>query len=371
MIAPFENAAFSAVKGEIKGPVRTPYGYHIIRVNNIRPASGKVHTAHIFILVPQGSGESGAMAAKQKADSVFAMLKSGADFADLAKKYSEHRETADKGGELNWFGTGEIIGDLAEPAFALKNIGDITEPVRSPFGWHIIKLLERKAPPSFGEARGYIESRINQELIDKKAAENFTARLKKEYRYRENRNTYTSILSKCDSSVIAGKKQLPVTNDGKFIISFADRKISGAMFAEYVNKSMEREPQQTSEVFLRQKLDRFAALKLYEYENSILETKYSDFRYLVKEFHDGILMFELTSAKVWEKAKTDTAGLKNYWRNEWKGDASTPFDQVKDELIAGYQDYLEKEWISQLKKSYAVKTNSKVLDMLKKESENE
>ena len=131
MIMPFEDAAYSLKKGAISMPVRTPYGYHIIKVTDKRPSKGRIKVAHIMKAVPPGTAENEAKKAEEEINNIYKKLQEGASFSELAKKYSDHKESAVKGGELNWFGTGEIISDFSEAAFAITDTGKYTKPVRT------------------------------------------------------------------------------------------------------------------------------------------------------------------------------------------------------------------------------------------------
>ncbi len=105
-------------------------------------------------------------------------MQGGASFSELAKKYSDHKESASKGGELNWFGTGEIISDFSEAAFAIKDTGKYTKPVRTLYGWHIIKLLDKKTPGTFEETSSFLESKINQSYLNSLSKKSFVEKLK-------------------------------------------------------------------------------------------------------------------------------------------------------------------------------------------------
>ncbi len=179
MIMPFEDAAYSLKKGAISRPVRTPYGYHIIKVTDRRPSKGKIKVAHIMKASPPDTDEKAAKDAENEINRIYNMLLDGASFKELAEKYSDHKESAKNGGELNWFGAGEIISDFSEAAFSLKDTGNYTKPVRTIYGWHIIKLIDRKAPVSFEESRSYLESKINQSYLNSISKKSFVDKLKK------------------------------------------------------------------------------------------------------------------------------------------------------------------------------------------------
>ena len=206
MIMPFEDAAYSLKKGAISMPVRTPYGYHIITVADRRPSRGRIKVAHIMKAVPPGTNEKEALKAKVTIDSIYTLLKRGASFSELARKYSDHKESAVKGGELDWFGTGEIISDFSEAAFAISDTGNYSEPVHTVYGWHIIKLLDKKAPGTFEETRSFLESKINQSYLNSISEKSFIDKLKKEYNFQIINNNYTWFVNHTDTLIIKGLK---------------------------------------------------------------------------------------------------------------------------------------------------------------------
>jgi len=183
MITPFEEAAYSLKKGAVSMPLRTPYGYHIIKLADKRPSKGKILVAHIMKSSPPGTGDKDAVLAEEQINDIYRKLVAGGSFKDLAREYSDHKESAAKGGELNWFGAGEIISDFAEAAFAIKDTGKYTKPVRTIYGWHIIKLLNRKAPGTLEESRSYLESKINQSYLNSLSKKSFVDNLRKKYSF--------------------------------------------------------------------------------------------------------------------------------------------------------------------------------------------
>jgi peptidyl-prolyl cis-trans isomerase SurA len=467
MIMPFEDAAYNLKKGQISQPVRTPYGYHIIKVANRRPSSGKIKVAHIMKTIMPGSSESVAKAAEDTIMSVYKQLLKGAQFGDLAAKYSDHKESASQGGELNWFGAGEIISDFAEAAFSLANNGDFTKPVRTVYGWHIIKRIDRKAAGTFEETRPFLESRLNESYLNSISKKSFIDKLKKEYKYKVMPAAYNWFVANTDTLIIQGKarynRQGMPTGP---IYTFAGQQLSTREFANYIEKRGEMIATKDSVYFINNSLETCLSDQMIKYENSILEKKYPEFRYLMNEFHDGILLFEVSGKKVWNKAQEDSTGLKQYYEQNknryltpesfqgkiytlrkkdgmksleaayrkfskmadcdlrmirkfiskgdtilsvktgiWKrGDnkqidslawkpgnypVSTengcllvvinkvippeplPFSEVQGDMMTGYQDYLDKNWVAQLKKRYNVKIDTIVFEEIRKKLSNE
>jgi peptidyl-prolyl cis-trans isomerase SurA len=320
MIMPFEDAAYSLKKGSLSMPVRTPYGYHIIMVTDKRPARGRIKVAHIMKAIQPGD-DSSEEQAKHSIDSIYNLLKNGESFSSLAKRFSDHRESAEKGGELEWFGTGETISDFSEAAFSIPDTGKYTQPVHTIYGWHIIKLLGKKAPGTFEESRSLLESRINQSYLNSLSKKSFVEKLKKQYNFHVNATAFSWFVSHTDTLIIQGLKvydttNLPVGN----IYTFADQSVSAKDFTGYLEKRASMVVTKDSSVFVSQLLDAHANDDLLNYENSNLEKKYPDFRYLVEEFHDGMLLFEISGRKVWNRVSEDTAGLHKYYfdhRNNW------------------------------------------------------
>jgi peptidyl-prolyl cis-trans isomerase SurA len=313
MIMPFEDAAYG-LKSEISQPVRTPYGYHIIKVAGRRPSSGKIKVAHIMRTIMPGSSEDVAKAAEDTIFSVYKQLENGAQFGELAAKYSDHRESSSKGGELNWFGAGEIISDFAEAAFALRNNGDYSKPVRTVYGWHIIKRIDRKAPGTFEESRQFLESRINESYLNSISKKSFVDKLKKEYKYKVIPAAYNWFVVNTDTLIIQGKAKYKRQGmPSGPIYTFAGQQLTTREFANYIEKRGEMIATTDSVFFINHSLETCLSDQIIKYEDSILEKKYPEFRYLMNEFHDGILLFEISGKKVWNKTQEDSLGLMKYY----------------------------------------------------------
>lgn len=381
MVTPFEDAAYSLSPGEISEPVRTAFGYHIIRVNDIRPSRGKVKVAHIMKAAPPGSDEKRVQKAREEIDSLYLLLKKGESFRELASRFSDHRESAPRGGELDWFGTGEIISSFSEAAFSIKDTGEYTAPVRSVYGFHIIKLIDKKPPLSFDESRTHLESKINQSYIASLGKKTFISKLKKEYGFRVNGSVQKWFAGHTDTLIMYGKgKYIPGKIPAGDIYSFADQHFKAKDFAVLLEKKALLFASGDPGKFIDTAIESISDDQIMNYENSVLEKKYPDFRYLMNEFHDGILLFDISSEKIWNKMQQDSAGLMDYYnnhRNDFRrvssvsGDDTTkavsvPFREIQGDVISAYQDWLMNEWVKQLRKKYTVKVNESVLEEVKK-----
>ena len=314
MITPFEEAVYSMKKGELSNPVRTPYGYHIIKVADIRPSRGKIKVAHIMRSVPPNAPEQVAKAAEDTIKYIYKKLLEGASFSDLAMKYSDHKESAARGGELNWFGAGEIISEFAEAAFSLEKNGDFTPPVKTIYGWHIIKRLDKKDPPSYEEARSQLESKIDETWLNSLATRSMVNSLKQEYKFRLNTTALNWFLENTDTLIIRGlsKYDRGAIPSGT-LYTFDGQKFSNVDFARYIESRASSNNTEEPANFVNKLAETCITDHILRYENSLLEKKYPEFRYLVNEFHDGILLFEISKEKIWDRAQNDTSGLKKYY----------------------------------------------------------
>jgi len=300
----FETVAYNTPVGTISAPVRTSFGYHIIKVHNRRKAPGEVLTAHIMVFAQQDE-----YAAKQQIDSLYQRVLAGDDFGRLAREHSEDRGSAVQNGELPWFGAGRMIPEFENAAFALNETGDVSEPIQSMYGWHIIKLLDRRGIPSFDEARPEIERVIRRDERANAGQRAFVARLKEEYNLQietENVNEFITLLEGKHLNDSIFQSQTAKLN--KPLISFADKKYSQADFAEFLRANPTSNRTIASEI-INEKLDDFISRRLLAFEDTQLARKHQEFRFLSQEYHDGILLFEISNREIWERSTTDSEGL--------------------------------------------------------------
>lgn len=313
----FEDAAYDTPVGEISHVIETPFGYHIVKVHGRRPASGKVLTRHILKLT-RGLSPEAAAVKKTQIDSIYSLVNNGADFSEIAKRESEDPGSARQGGMLRWFGTGEMVKEFEQTAFALNN-GEISKPFATSYGYHIIQKLDSKGIPTFEEAKDEILNKINEDERGTLGQKLKIEELKKTYNAKLIEPAFNKIkgfLIECngyDSTFITNHKNsnLVVAKTGNINITFAD-----------ILKAMPRTAKLTPDgavQLLRVKTDELLTAKTVEYEISLLPTKHEDFRNLINEYRDGMLLFEISNRNVWEKASKDKEGLEKFFQaNKYK-----------------------------------------------------
>lgn len=313
-VYPFETVAYNTPPGTISKPVRTNFGYHLIRVHNRRMSKGEVLVSHIMTFTSKGEDEMNERA-KHRIDSLYKVVKGGQDFGAIASAYSEDRGSSVRNGELPWFGVGRMVQEFEQAAFALKEVGDISEPIQSPYGWHIIKLLDTKPLPSFENRRAEIERQVKRDERANKGQKAFVEQLKKEYRFRKQRGSQTADFYRLlegrtlsDSTFIADARTL-----NKRMFSFAKKNFTQQDFLNYLINNP-HSARTNSKDIIDEKLVAFIEHEILKHEDSQLEKKHPDFRLLMQEYHDGILLFEISNNEVWDKASKDTAGLANFFR---------------------------------------------------------
>lgn len=319
MVYPFENAAYKANVGDITMPVRTRFGYHILKVSDKRPSQGEMLTAHIMVKFAKDMGEKDKENLKTKIDEIYAKLKAGEKFEDLARQFSDDKPSAEKGGQLQWFGSSRMPIEFEKAAFALANNGDYSEPFTTNYGWHIVKRIDKKGLASFADMKGDLKQRIGKDSRTQAGRESLIAKIKAENKFTENAASKKEFLKVLDSTVYQGRweasKADKLTKDLFSLTTPDGVKTTYAQkgFAKYIESHQTSRAKMDNNMFLQQSYKNFVDETMINHEDENLEAKYPEFRNLLKEYRDGILLFDLTDQKVWSKAVKDTAGLKAFY----------------------------------------------------------
>jgi peptidyl-prolyl cis-trans isomerase SurA len=350
MVYAFESAAFKTPKGKISNPIRTRFGYHLIKINDIRDNRGEVEVAHIMILADAKDGEAGKTEARNTINDIYKKLKQGENFETLAKQFSEDKSSAAKGGVLNRFGSGQLSSEEFEnTAFSLKKAGDFSEPFETQFGWHIVKLINKYPVKTFDEAKAEIENRVGKDERSRLIAESINEKLRKKYKIRRDEKTYAAIQKAVTDKFYEGAWDAsadPKANGKLFTIE--DKSYTGADFQTFL-KGQQKAGLTIKPInrLVDNVYDQYLDQQLNGYYSDNLEKEFPDFSNVMDEYRDGLLLFDLMEKEIWEKSKTDSVGLKNFYQSHmnnynWKTrfDA-TVISSTKMDVIKSAQKYLK------------------------------
>lgn len=313
MVYPFETAAYSTEVGRVSMPVRTDFGYHLIKVTNIKPAIGEVLAAHILFRFDNEPSHADSVAVKIKVDSIFTKVKRGEDFSILARNFSDDRNTASKGGLLPWFGSNRMVPEIIEAVEGLKP-GQYSQPFLSSYGWHILKVVEQKPVGNFNDIKDVLRQKVTRSDRLEALNQSFVDKLKKQYNFKVNYKAFDKVVESLTDSVFVGKWKMPAPKKlSRELFSFDGQTYTQLDFANYMASNQPIKAKFDKRLYATIRFNSFVNKELIDYEDNHLELKYPEFKDLLKEYHDGLLVYALTDMNVWSKAEIDTTGLRIYY----------------------------------------------------------
>lgn len=338
VVYPFENAAYNTPAGQVSKPFRTQFGYHIVKVEDRRQGRGQVEVAQIMIATPKSKGDEGVAEANKKISEIQAALKSGTTFEELAKQYSDDKFSKDKGGLMEPFGVGKLMPSFEKAAFELKNPGDVSAPVKTDYGIHLIKLVKKTPLQSFETVQDNITRRVENDSRASVAKEAYQEKMKKQYGFKEYPEQFSSLMKGIpdDSLKTKGFKAEDYKNFTAALFELGGKKYNQHDFMVYAAGLTRGNVMGNKEATFRDIYKMYQNATLNDLQQSDLEKNNPEFKNLITEYRDGILLFDLMDKNVWSKASKDSTGLvafyeQNKERYQWQpGFDGTLYQAVSD-----------------------------------------
>jgi peptidyl-prolyl cis-trans isomerase SurA len=332
MVYPFENAAFSTAVGNVSKPFRTRFGYHVVKVVDKRANRGEVTVAHIMILKPASVSDKPSPNSEDKAkvtiEDIYKKIQQGESFESLAQQFSEDKSSATKGGVLQRFGSGQLSSEAFENvAFSLQNANEISTPFQSQFGWHIVKLIEKHTLRTLADMKSELEEKVKKDERSLLITNSLAKKLRSTYSLSKDKKTMAAVKKVVTDDFYAQTWELPSNSkdfENTILVINAKKSITASQFINYIHS------QQKSKVKIKpiSKLvdalfEKFIDEQITNYYNENLENEFSDFKFVMDEYRDGLLLFDLMDREIWIRAKSDTIGLQDFYNNhkvnyQWK-----------------------------------------------------
>jgi peptidyl-prolyl cis-trans isomerase SurA len=315
-----EKAAYTLPLNKLTGPIRTGGGYHLVKIGGRRPARGEIEVAHILIRRENEADTE----AKNRIDSIYSALEVGADFEEMAIQFSDDKNSGQRGGYIGFFGINRYEPSFENAAFALKNDGEYSRPFESTAGWHIVRRISKRDIQSFSVEKSRLEARIKNDDRFEEARRAMIENIRKQNNFTENHEALHRFAETLDESFLTFRWKPAVEKDQSVLFTLGKEfKATVADFEEYLSQSARKrlrysgsmEPAPVAEILYADFVDesclKFEEMHLYE--------KYPEFKALMREYEEGILLFEATNMQVWSKASLDSAGLEQFFNDKLKG----------------------------------------------------
>ncbi|WP_431158470.1 peptidylprolyl isomerase [Winogradskyella poriferorum] len=360
MVYDFESAAYNTEVGEVSQPFRTQFGYHVVKVNEKRPSRGTITAAHIMVSLKQ---KDSAVDPEKRINEIYKKLLQGEPFDALAKQFSDDKSSAKNGGKLSPFKSGQLSSTIFEnEAFALKENNAISEPFKTQYGWHIVKRIKAQPIESFEELKPTIEAKVKRDSRSKLINQAMVEELIGRYDITYNEEAKPYFVSLISEDYFRRSWRLPEDfnkneilfsiNGGDYTYNDFGRHILSAQRL-YASKPM------PAKDLIDKEFASFFESTILRYREGNLEHENIEFANILKEYRDGLLLFDLMEKEIWNKASKDTLGLQEYYE---KNKGNYQWEERLDFVMATTADAKKANKILKLMKKG--KTNVEISEAL-------
>lgn len=357
MVFPFEDAAYKLQPGQVSAPVRTRFGYHLVKVHHRQPARGEVEVAHILL---RGNDAK----VRNRAFDIAEQLKKGRPWDELCKEFSEDASTRETGGRLRPFGVGALaaVPEFEAVAFSLQKPGEVSDPFSSGIGWHLVRLEKRIPLPSYGELEPSLKRRVSRDERFQISRIRTLENRKREFGFTENSALLDSLRVRVDTTLTHGQWKLnpKVSWRSDAVATLGGRALAADRLVNFLQRN--QKPAALAPLaYFQQLYNEFVEAEIKEEEDRLLQANNEEYRNLIAEYKEGMLMFSVMEKEVWNKASADTVGQLAYYearKNHFQAgervrarvisaSSKTILDDVKSKIQNG--DTLKPEDIRKLK----------------------
>ncbi len=360
MIYKFENMAYNTSVGEVSMPFRTRFGFHILKVNDKRLSLGEVTVGHIMTYKNKPN-------AFERITNILDSLNNGVSFEYLAKKYSDDKNSSFKGGRLNPFSSGQINSTPFEnAAFELDKKNNTSKLIETKYGWHIIKFYSKKNVKKFDEIKYELLNKLKRSSRFSIISDSFYDFLINRYGISYQNNKLDYFISILNPSYFKGEWSIPeLINEEEILIKISDRNLKFIDFATFLEDNQRKSTAVPYQKLISDQYKSFVQYYALEVYKSNLESENSDYRYVIKEYREGLLLFNLMQDKIWTVRDSDSTKLKMFFDDNKNKYSS--FEDDRGKVIGDFQQFQEEIWVKSLKSKHKLTLNKRTIKRLKKE----
>ena len=310
MVYDFENAAFNTPLGQTSKPFRTQFGYHVVKVLNKRPSKGKVQVAHIMIANTQNDST---LVPENRIKEIYRSIQEGDSFESLAKQFSDDKSSAAKGGVMNPFKSGDIRSEIfVNTAFELKDIGAISEPIQTQFGWHILKLISKTPVEPYEKIKVDLEQKVKRDSRSKIIRQKMLEKLKQQYKI--SQPSLESVAAFIEINDADDTWMVEASIESQIFLKIESQEFLYKDFLDLLNKNKRSFNISTGKSkFISKQYALFLENNLFQYKKNNLINENEDYANVLKEYEEGLLLFDIMENKIWKGAQLDSIGLKSYY----------------------------------------------------------